>query len=777
MMPPTSTVRLTGLSTRIAPAVVTSIRPPFDAAMPHGVPASQIGTDRSILHGRVWIAFALYALLLLVGSQFGAGTTSNLLSATGAFAFLPLNLGGMYWLFRAAGNPLHGVKERRGLQLLGVMYICTAAGNLSWAIDTLRNLDPSYSTANLSYIASYLIGVVALAQFPLAPRGALEVRKFALDLACVTISIGALIWTFVIAPINWAGIDRTQLLFNLAYPASCILLLSMLCRLIMRQAGSVRYNDLAIIAVAIFAQCTIDLILELDYRNTVTALTGVAAAICPAMYIAVVYGAERLAVRTTGSLGQPRDPVINPTNLLPAVSAISVYVVLIWAAQSDRREPLGVLLTAAILLNMLFLAKQTMAARENAVLVQQRAEAETRARYEALAREGQKLEAVGRLAGGIAHDFNNLLTTVLANSEFALARLRPGAVGHDEVNDIHGAALRAAELVRQLLAFSRKSIIAPVVLQPDQVLREMERLLQRLAGDQCQLRLGLPTDLGTVRADRGQLEQAVANLVTNARDAMPAGGSIVISGANVVLDAAKAATLDVAPGEYIALSVQDCGTGIAPEIRSQIFEPFFSTKPRGKGTGLGLASTYGIMRQSHGAVEVETWVGEGSRFTLYLPRQADLVPQAVPVVLPSEDRVFVEPRPAQGETILLVEDEAGVRQVTRRMLEDEGYTVLTAPDARRARAMFDAHGDTIALLITDVVMPGKSGVDLARDIRTRWPDLTVLFISGYSDGDLPEEGVPAGELLQKPFTGAMLLTRVATTLRGRPPAPIAAHSR
>ncbi len=713
--------------------------------------------------------------MLLVASRFGDGSTANLYSTLGSFAFLPLNLGGAYWLFRAAANETQAEGERSGLRLLGVMYLVTAVGNVMWALDTWRGIDPRFSIANLLYIAAYLVGITALTRFPLGPSGTLEVRKFALDVACVILSVGALIWTFIISPIDWGGVDRSMLAFNVAYPVTSILLLALLCRLIMRQGGNAQHNDLAIIAIAIFAQCTVDLIVELDFRNTITDNTAWVAAIGPALYVAIVFGAERLSRRTSTGPASALEPLVNPTNLLPSIAAISVYAVLIWAVESDRRAPLGVLLTAAILLNILFLTKQTLAARENAVLVRQRAEAESRARYEELAREGQKLEAIGRLAGGIAHDFNNLLTTVLANSEFALARLRPGAAGHEEVSDIHGAALRAAELVRQLLAFSRKSIIAPVLLQPDEVLRDMDRLLQRLAGDQCQLLLTMPHDLGTVRADRSQLEQAVANLVTNARDAMPDGGVIVISGRNVALDHTKATTLDVPAGNYVALCVQDSGTGIAPEIRGQIFEPFFSTKPRGKGTGLGLASTYGMMRQSNGAVEVETPTGGGSRFTLYLPRQASVVlptlPPALPVTLPAG-----LPRP-DGETILLVEDEADVRQVTRRMLEDEGYTVLTAADAHRARNLLDAHGHTIAMLITDVVMPGGSGVHLAADLRARWPAIAVLFISGYSDSDLPEQGVPAGDLLQKPFTGAALLARVAAKLRVNRPAPIVARSR
>ena len=735
------------------------------------------GTPDGAASSTTFRVFGVYALILLAYSWADAGLAANIYSALGSLAFLPLNLGGAYWLYRASANPIHDRREQLGLRLLAVMYVCTAVGNISYASDlTFSNVDPRYFSTNLFYLAAYFVGIGAMSRFPLPPTGTLELRKFLLDLACVVISMGVVIWTFIVAPTDWQDTDRVRLAINLVYPVASIVMLAMLSRFLMRQAASDPHRELEIITAAIFMQCAIDLILELDSRNTVPALTTWAAAISPLLYVVIVYGAERLARRTRTGPSVSRDPSLNPTTLLPAIAAISVYAVLIWAAQSDRRAPLGLLISTAILLNILFLVKQSISTRENAVLVRQRADAESSARYEALAREGQKLEAVGRLAAGIAHDFNNLLTTVLANSDLALTRLKPGDAAHDELSDIQGAAVRAADLVRQLLAFSRKSVIAPVHLEPAPVLRDMERLLQRLAGEHCQLLMSMASDLGTVQADRGQLEQAIANLVTNARDAMPGGGVIVVGGQNIALDVEAAATLDVPPGDYVALTVQDSGTGIAANVRSQIFEPFFTTKPRGKGTGLGLASTYGIMRQGHGAVGVETVVGKGTRFTLYLPRQAAL-PEPRLSSRPIADVASTSPV-AHGETVLLVEDEASVRDVTRRILETDGYTVLTAANAEAARAMMSSHGENIALLITDVIMPGDTGVVLANDVRERWPDVAVLFISGYSDSDFPgTAGVPADQFLQKPFSGSQLLARVAARLRTRRPAPTAVHSR
>lgn len=719
----------------------------------------------------------MFAAAFALWSWSGAGVTTNIGSTIGSLAFIPLNLGAVYWLWRASRNRVHSNGERNGLLLLAAMYVCTALGNAFWAFDeVVRGVDPRYAWANVFYIVSYLIGIAALSRFPLAPRGVTELRKFLLDVACIVIAVGVLVWTFIVSPVSWGSIDPEHAFIELAYPVVCIVALGMLSRLVMRQAVNHQYRDFTILAVAIFIQSVVDLILQLDYRNQITQLTPWAAAICPGMYVMIVYGAERSARRTESGPSDPPDPSLNPINLLPTIAALAVYAVLIWAARSEHREPLGALVGAAIVLNILFLAKQTIAVRENAALLAARTAAEGRARFEELVREGQKLEAVGRLAGGIAHDFNNLLTTVLGNADFALSQLKAGDTAHDEVSDIRVAAVRGAELIRQLLAFSRRSIVAPVQLQPELVLRDMERLLQRLAGDRCGILLESTSDVGLVQVDRGQLEQALANLVTNGRDAMPEGGAIVIACRNVTLDEGSAASLALQAGDYVTVAVQDSGVGIAPEVRDQIFEPFFSTKARGKGTGLGLASTYGIMRQSHGAIGVQSETGIGSIFTLYLPR----VRQSVQAGIAAEPVSLVPLQLGRGETILLVEDEVMVRQVTRRILESEGYNVLTAPDAVGARSIFERHGASIALMITDVMMPGESGVELAAFLRREWPELRVIFISGYSDSELPERDSQSGadDFVQKPFTGAQLLSRVNARLRGaHRPAPSVGHSR
>jgi signal transduction histidine kinase/ActR/RegA family two-component response regulator len=725
---------------------------------------------------RSWIGYAVFAVSFVVWAWSGVGATTLLGSAISTLAFVPLNFGAVYHLWRSSKNAVYSPSERSGWSLLAGMYVLTALGNASWAFDeTVRRVDPQYSFSDLFYFASYVVGCVALCKFPLASRGIVEVRKVLLDFACIVIALGALLWTFILDPLSWPTIDSVQIVIRFGYPIACIGLIGIACRLLMRQDMTRDHNDRALIAIAVIAQSVVDLILEIDYRNSITTRTPWAAAICPLLYILIIFAAERSANRRSHRPRVEAGPSLNPVNLLPTIAGVAVYAVLIWAARSGRREPLGVLVGAAMGLNVLFLAKQAIAVRENAKLLAARAESESRARYEERAREGQKLEAIGRLAGGLAHDFNNLLTTVLANSEFALTRLRPGDVAHEEVSDIRSAAVRGADLIRQLLAFSRKSVIAPVRLQPDLVLRDIERLLQRLAGDRSALVLNLPADLGIVQMDRGQLEQALANLVTNARDAMPDGGTITISGRNTVLDEPAATTLAVSAGEYVTIAVHDNGVGIAEDVRGHIFEPFFSTKARGKGTGLGLASTYGIMRQSNGAIDVRSAPHEGSCFTLYLPRVFVDAPVRAPVVA----AVVSGARHSRGETILLVEDEAAVRQVTRRILVSEGYQVMTAGDATAARAMFEQHGDDIKLMISDVMMPGETGPELAAYLRQRWPGLAVIFISGYSDSELPDDGIvdAADDFVQKPFTGEQLLARVDARLRlARRSFPTSYHS-
>lgn len=751
----------------------TQIPAPLTASSP---PADALIARTETTEPRWWRLFAVYIGVYTLCSIFGIGQHSAMGYVAYSLAFVPVNIGAVYWLLRAAQRRADPA-EKSGLRLIAVSYGCTVIGSLYWTyrhvaqvpIDTIWRFD------GIDLIG-YVLTIIALTRFPIARTVPIERRRILLDLACTVIAIGALVWTFIVAPASWHALTPRHMLVEAMYPLSSIVTIALFCRLFISRSATAGRQDLLMMAVGMFTQVGLDLVVQV--RETEASVYSPILVWLPygIAYILLIYGAELSAGMTPDPAIRERKETAFRLELLPTVSGVAVFSVLIWAAQARRGAPLPVLVLAAILLNILFLVKQTLAARDYTLMQAQRADAESRARYEELAQEGQKLEAVGRLAGGLAHDFNNLLTTVLANSEFALTRLQPGDVAHEEVSDIRGAALRGADLIRQLLAFSRKSVIAPVRLQPDLVLRDVERLLQRLAGSRCGLLLELPADLGLVQMDRGQLEQVLANLVTNARDAMPDGGAIVITGRNVTLDERAAGVLALPHGEYVALAVQDEGVGIPAEVRGHIFEPFFSTKERGKGTGLGLASTYGILRQSGGAIDVQSVPGQGSCFTLYLPRvrvePAARVPAVAAMSAPARD--------VRGETILLVEDEAAVRQVTRRILASEGYNVLTAGDAVAARAMFEQHGSDISLMISDVMMPGETGPHLAAHARDRWPGLAVIFISGYSDSELPDDGgvQATDDFVQKPFTGAQLLARVDARLRAsRRPIPNAVRIR
>ncbi len=375
-------------------------------------------------------------------------------------------------------------------------------------------------------------------------------------------------------------------------------------------------------------------------------------------------------------------------------------------------------------------------------------------------RQAQKMEAVGQLAGGVAHDFNNILTAISGFSEFVLDRLPPGDEIAPDVHQILKACDRAASLTRQLLAFSRRQILAPEVLDLAAVVGNMTAMLGRIIGEDIELAIRTPPRLGLVNADRGQIEQVLLNLAVNARDAMPSGGQLVIEVANVDLDANFAARHPgSSAGPHVMLAVSDNGCGMTEEIRARLFEPFFTTKELGKGTGLGLATVYGIVKQSGGSIWVYSEVGVGSTFKIYLPR-TDAEPTA-------DSRAATLPERLDGsETILVVEDQIEVRQVVQTTLQRRGYSVLQAGGASEAEARLAEFGERVDLLLTDVVMPKMSGSDLAARLKRYQPDLRVLFMSGYTDDAVVRHGVVSRDaaFLEKPFTATGLLRAVRTVL-------------
>ena len=370
-------------------------------------------------------------------------------------------------------------------------------------------------------------------------------------------------------------------------------------------------------------------------------------------------------------------------------------------------------------------------------------------------RQTQKIDSIGLLAGGVAHDFNNILAVICGHTDLALAQLSPDAPLRSNLECIQESAERAANLTRQLLAFARRQVIEPRRINLNELIVNLNKMLHRLIGEDIKLVTQTAPDLGQIKADPGQIEQVLLNLVVNARDAMPDGGTLTIRTDNVTLDEDYARRHLVTPGDYVMVSVSDTGVGMTDEVKQHIFEPFFTTKEQGKGTGLGLATCFGIIQQSNGHIHSESQVDKGTQFKIYLPRvqgvEESISSREVPVSLP------------QGtETILLAEDEPSLRQLMARVLRTQGYTVLEAADGHEALALAQANGAKIQLLLTDVIMPGLSGKTLAEWLGQVNPAVRVLFISGYINNNAVRDAMskPGTFFLQKPFNPLNLAEKV-----------------
>jgi nitrogen-specific signal transduction histidine kinase/CheY-like chemotaxis protein len=374
----------------------------------------------------------------------------------------------------------------------------------------------------------------------------------------------------------------------------------------------------------------------------------------------------------------------------------------------------------------------------------------------------QRMEAVGRVAGGVAHDFNNLLTVINGRSDLLRSQLDPASPLIAEIDEIKAAGERAAALTRQLLVLSRRRSSSPQAINLNDLVQNMENLVRRSLGEQVELVANFDSGLANVKADPGQMEQVVLNLALNARDAMPRGGRLMIDTANVSVTPGSAlALLGLDPGPHVLLRFEDSGTGIDPGIRGQIFEPFFSTKDPAEGTGLGLSTVYGIVQQSNGHIRVESEPGRGACFEVYLPAVSESVepiPEAV-----------VEPTSPSGtETVLLVEDEAAVRGLLRRFMLSKGYRVLEACEGGEALKLVEEESGKIDLLLTDLVMPGMGGFELAHRLEAKLPEVKILFMSGYSEGAEAffSSGLvsDAKNFLQKPFSTDLLAQRLREVL-------------
>jgi signal transduction histidine kinase/CheY-like chemotaxis protein len=397
-------------------------------------------------------------------------------------------------------------------------------------------------------------------------------------------------------------------------------------------------------------------------------------------------------------------------------------------------------------------------------------------RLEAQLAQTLRLQAVGQLAGGIAHDFNNLLTAMIGFCDLLLLRHRPGDQSFADVMQIRQNANRAASLVRQLLAYSRQQTLQPRVISLSEVLAELAHLLRRLIGGAIDLKLEHGRDIHPVLVDQGQVEQVVINLVVNARDAMPEGGTLTIRTGNLTAAAPMPAVGEMLPaGDYARIDIVDTGSGIAPEIIDRIFEPFFSTKPVGAGTGLGLATVYGIVKQSGGHVAIDSKLGAGTTFSIFLPRYAETAGAAAA----RREGVEEAARDLTGAgTILLVEDEDAVRLFSARALRNKGYKVIEARSGEAALVIMGQDGEPIDLLITDVVMPEMDGPALVEEVRSRRPDMKVIFISGYAESAFRQRASDGTMLhfLAKPFSLKQLATKVKDVLEEAVDSPQPADS-
>ena len=386
--------------------------------------------------------------------------------------------------------------------------------------------------------------------------------------------------------------------------------------------------------------------------------------------------------------------------------------------------------------------------------------AEEMANLQEQLRQSQKMEAIGCLAGGIAHDFNNLLTVIKGYGQLSLLGLKEDSPLRGNIEEINRATDRSADLIRQLLIFSRRQVMEMRVLDLNILLQNLDKMLRRVIGEDIELVTLLAEDLGRVKTDPGQIEQVILNLAVNARDAMPSGGKLTIETANVELDGAYARRhVAVTPGRYVMLAVSDTGVGMTPEVRDRVFEPFFTTKEKGKGTGLGLSTVYGIVKQSEGNIWIYSEPGHGTIFKIYLPQAEGLLEEV-------KEKVVGEELPRGSETVLVVEDEQEVRKLAVRILRGQGYKVLEASNGTDTLTICKEQKDPFHLILTDVVMPQMSGCQLVEQLRRVYQNFKVLYMSGYTDNTIVHHGVLERGInyIQKPFTVGALADKVREVL-------------
>jgi signal transduction histidine kinase/ActR/RegA family two-component response regulator len=678
-------------------------------------------------------------------------------------AFVPLNIALVVALLHASGTGALMPAQRRALRLLAAMYACTAIGNTIWyADDAIWRGNADYGVANVFFFLCYPLGVLGVSALPLRPMDADARRRYHWDLAvlgiCVTV-MGVLFTVPYIAELwlqhGHATIDAAYALCNLVWYGAIV-------RILLRQIDGHASRHLRQLAWGMSVQAGIDFARQWavagpNWQQPIWFYPVIALG-----YVGMLHAA--IGVRTAPVHTQRTviGNTIRAASALPLVMAIATFIVMIVSVHTHSREiPLEWLLLGAIVVGIGLLAHARNAVVAHARLATQLAATEVDRRYDRRLRDAEKQEALGRMASGVAHDFNNLITAIIANCELASDDVGPDAAIAEDLREIRLAALRGGELTRQLLVFSRRDQPHAISIDISATLLGLHRLLLRVAGERVHVTLDADVIPGSVRIDRGQLEQALVNLVANARDAMRGAGTIRITARATTFAPSDTLGHDLAFGDYVTISVTDTGSGIPPETLHRIFEPFFTTKPVGEGTGLGLATAHATVRAAGGLMAVHSEVGVGTTFRIILPRRAEPA-EAIdrPDTATSVER-------ARGETVLVVEDDATVRQISRMVLMRAGFAVLSAANLEDARRLMRAHREPLALVLADVVLPDGVGAELITDLRQRSDETPLLMMSGYSAEEVSQFATDAEDasLLRKPFTPAELVTAVRDAIR------------
>ena len=679
----------------------------------------------------------------------------------------------------------------RALRLIALQSALTAVGDVAWwYVDVVQHHDPVNSWANGIYLASYAVMLAALVCMPRGRRAKIEWWKFALDAATVLLGGAIIIGVVILWPRSAAHVTSGNLSIELAYPLADLLMLLGITTVALRPTG----RPPAPLILLLVSQIAC---IGSDVLYTIVFLAGTgpdvpstpiwSTALLGASYVLLIASGEwyRRAPAPEPGLTDPAAPgepmpgeaasdgvidSMHQASPLPYFAAASAAALLVFFAWQSWPAPLSILVIAAVPVFALIAIRGVLSSTQNVTLLTENAarSAESRIRSQLHGQlvHAQRMEAVGQLAGGVAHDFNNILTAISGNAELAMESLPPDAAARDDLHEIRAGVTRASTLTRQLLAFSRRQTLHPRVVDLNTVIAGCEPMLARLIGEHVRLETHLARNASPILADPGQIEQVLVNLVVNARDAMPGGGRIQIETSEVVIAAADPVRWPgLTPARYVRLAVRDSGCGMDRDTRKRAFEPFFTTKPQGKGTGLGLATVYGIITQSEGSIFIDSEPGRGTTVAAYFRPTA----ARTPPLQSSGSGIARPPIASKGETILVVEDEPSVREPMARALRLQGYVVLEAEDGVHGLEVSARHAHEIDLVVSDVRMPRLIGPDMVAQLRAERPGLRAMFVSGYTSMD---RGVPpsllGGQLLEKPFTLPTLFRRVRAALDGPP---------